>query len=99
MFQIITIKTSNMEKDKITVSERLIDFGAFLELEMLIGRRPKDMSKFVDGYLKSINQSSGEALTLAPIEQQEKVCSKCGAPIKVYSQEFCSNDECDYSHP
>jgi hypothetical protein len=87
-----------MEKDKILVREIINDFINYCDKKNLFPLHDYD-DTFSEWWEKSFIKSSGEALTLAPIEQQEKVCSKCGAPIKVYSQEFCSNDECDYSHP
>ena len=64
-----------MNISDIPIRDRLIDFGAFLELEILIGRRPKDISKFVDGYLASLNLTTlkklkrvGKSFNLIKIE-------------------------------
>jgi len=61
-----------MENDKLTVRERLIDFLKWYEYPSITGDYTTGLC--IDEYLKSINESSGEALTLAPIEDEDKVC-------------------------
>ena len=78
-----------MEKDKLTVRERLIDFCKYQDEVHSDGIWDKE--HVVDCYLKSINQSSGEALTLAPIEAKEKVCKHYDKCIHPYKNRFECN--------
>jgi hypothetical protein len=77
-----------MKNDNLTVRERLIDFISWLDDKEELVPSEDEYPRTVDNYLKSINQSSNEALTLAPIEQKDKKCEK--------HYKECRTNECYY---
>jgi len=83
-----------MENDKLmSVRERLIDFLNWHDTTLGVDADKESNSLFIDEYLKSINESSGEALTLADNEAKEKTCR-----IPTDNKAFCSAlcDYCEY---
>lgn len=63
-----------MKTDNLTMRERLIDFTVKINNDLCLGLAHNLIRLKVDNYLKSINQSSNEALTLDTIEGKEKKC-------------------------